>query len=173
MRTSASRLQILCASMIGSGISSGVSSTRVAEHHPLVAGADQVERVVVGGVVLPLERLVDALRDVRRLLVDRDDDAARVRVEAPLRVRVADLRDLLAHERGDVDVGLGRDLARDDDEAGRDQGLAGDTAARIVREHRVEHGVRDLVGDLVGVAFGDRLGREEKLSGRHSAAQAT
>jgi hypothetical protein len=55
---------------------------RVAEHHPLVARADAVERIVVARVVLHLVRRVDALRDVGRLRVDRDDDAARVRVEA-------------------------------------------------------------------------------------------
>ena len=32
---------------------------------------------------------------------------------------------------------------------------------RILREHRVEHGVRDLVAHLVGVAHRDRLGREQ------------
>ena len=101
---------------------------RVAEHHPLVARADAVERIVVARVVLHLVRRVDAQRDVRRLLVDRDDDAAGRRVETPLRVRVADLRDPLADELRDVDVRLGRDLARDDDEAGRDQRLAGDAA---------------------------------------------
>ena len=42
-----------------------------------------------------------------------------------------------------------RDLAGDDDEAGRDQRLAGDAAVRIVREDGVEDGVGDLVGDLV------------------------
>ena len=98
---------------------------RVAEHHSLVARADAIERIVVARVVLHLVRGVDALRDVRRLLVDRDDDAARRRVEAPLGVRVADLRDALADELRDVDVDLGRDLAGDDDEAGRDQRLAG------------------------------------------------
>ena len=131
---------------------------RVAEHHPLVAGADLVERVLVA--VLRLERRVDALRDVGRLLVERDDHAARVGVEAELRARVADLADALAHEARDVDVRLRRDLAGDDDEAGRDQRLAGDAAHRVVGEHGVEHGVRDLVGDLVRMALGDRLGRE-------------
>ena len=75
--------------MIGSGISSGVSP-RVAEHHPLVAGADAVDRVVVARVVLRLVRLVHALRDVRRLRVDRDDDTARVGVEAERGVDVTD-----------------------------------------------------------------------------------
>ncbi len=103
-------------------------AARVPEHHPLVACAQPVERVVVAGVVLHLVGRVDALRDVRRLLVDRDDYGARVRVEAEVGARVADVGDLLADELGDVDVDLGRDLAGDDHEARRDQRLAGDSA---------------------------------------------
>ena len=74
----------------------------VAEHHPLVAGADLVDRVAVA--VLHLERLVDALGDVGRLLVERHDDAAGLGVEAVLRPRVADVGHRLADEPGDVDV---------------------------------------------------------------------
>ena len=70
--------------MIGSGISSARLAGRVAEHHPLVARADPVERIVVAGVVLELVGHVHALRDVGRLLVDRDHDAARLGVEAVL-----------------------------------------------------------------------------------------
>ena len=73
----------------------GRLARRVAEHHPLVAGADAVDRVVVARVVLHLVRRVDTLRDVGRLRVDRHDDAARVRVEAELGVRVADPADRL------------------------------------------------------------------------------
>ena len=73
---------------------------RVAEHHPLVAGADAVERVVVARVVLDLVGGVDALRDVGRLLVDRDDHAARLGVEAVLRARVADLAIVSRTSRG-------------------------------------------------------------------------
>ena len=137
----------------------------VAEHHPLVAGADLVDRVDVA--VLDLERLVDALGDVGRLLVERDDDAAGLGVEAVLRAGVADLRHRLADEARDVDVGRRRDLARDDDEAGRDQGLARDAAVRVVREDGVEDGVRDLVGDLVGMPLGDRLRAEAERAGAH------
>ena len=134
----------------------------VAEHHPLVAGADHVERVVVARIVLHLVRGVDALRDVGRLLVDRDDHAARLRVEAVLGARVADLLHRLAHDPRNVDVLLGRHLTRDDDETGRDQRLARDAAHRVVRERSVEDRVRDLVGDLVGMPFGDRLRGEEE-----------
>ena len=52
---------------------------RVAEHHPLVAGTDLV--VQVAGAGLQLARLVDAHRDVGRLLVDRGHHAARVGIE--------------------------------------------------------------------------------------------
>ena len=138
---------------------------RVAEHHPLVAGAEKVERVGIS--VLGLEGLVDALRDVGRLLVDRDDDAAGLVVEPVLRARVADLGDPLAHDRADVDVRVRRDLSRDDDEPGRDERLAGDATMRIVGEDRVENGVRDLIGDLVGVTLGHRLRRERERAGRH------
>ena len=116
----------------------GRLARRVAEHHPLVAGAELVERVVVTRVVLHLVRGVDALRDVRRLLVDRDDDAAGGRVEAPLGVRVADLLELRSRRSRDVDVRLRRDLAGDDDEPGRDQRLAGDPAVDVVPEDGVE-----------------------------------
>ena len=86
---------------------------------------------------------------------------------------VADLGDRLADEPRDVHVGLGRDLAGDDDEAGRDQRLAGDAAVRVVGEDGVEDRVRDLVGDLVRVPLGDRLGREEERARAIAARQAT
>ncbi len=102
-----------------------------------------------------------------RLLVDRDDDAAGLGVEAVLGARVADVRDRLADEARDVDVGLGRDLARDDDEPGRDQRLAGDASVDVVGEDGVEDGVRDLVGDLVRVPLGDGLRGEGELARGH------
>jgi hypothetical protein len=41
-----------------------------------------------------------------------------------------------------------------------DEGLAGDAGEAVLGEARVEDGIRDAVGDLVGVAFADRLGGE-------------
>ena len=63
---------------------------RVAEHHSLVARADPVERIVVAGSCCSSYARVDALRDVGRLLVERDDHAARLGVEPVLGARVAD-----------------------------------------------------------------------------------
>ncbi len=135
----------------------------VAEHHSLVAGAGDVERVVVGGVGARLVGLVDALGDVGRLLVDRVEDGAGVGGEAEVGVDVADLADRLARDLLDVDVRRGRDLTGDDDEARVHERLAGDATVGVVAQDGVEDAVGDLVGDLVGVTLGDGLGREQEL----------
>ena len=117
----------------------------VAEHQPLVARPAGV----------------DAHGDVGRLLVDRGDDRAGLVVEPVLGPGVAHVLDRLAHDRREVGVGLGGDLAGDEGEAGGHQGLAGHPAHRVLGDQGVEDGVGDLVGDLVGVALGHGLRGEE------------
>ena len=123
----------------------------VPEHQALVAGAE----------------VVDAHRDVGRLLVDRGDDAAGLVVEAVLRPCVPDALDRVPRDARDVDVAGGRDLAGDDDEPRGQDRLAGDPARRILGNNRVQDSVGDLIGHLVGMAFGDRLGREDVLLTGH------
>jgi len=77
-------------------------------------------------------------------------------------VRVADLGDALAGDARDVDARGRRDLAADHDDARGQEGLAGDAAGRIIGQDRVEDGVRDLVGHLVGMTLRHGLGGEEK-----------
>ena len=72
------------------------------EHHPLVAGAELEGR---RRVVADLERRVDALGDVRRLLLDRHERAAGLVVEAVVGAGVADVADRVADDRLEVDVG--------------------------------------------------------------------
>ena len=97
----------------------------VAEHHPLVAGADVL---ALGGV------LVDPLGDVGRLLAQGDHDGAGGGVEAHLARGVADLADHLADDRRVIDHRLGRDLAGQADQAGRQQALARDAGVRVLRQ---------------------------------------
>jgi hypothetical protein len=130
----------------------------------LVAGARGIELVVVVGVGAKLPGAIDPLRDVRRLLVDRGQNRAAVGVEPVLGAVVADPADRLAGDRRDVDVGLGRDLAGDQDEAGVDQALAGDPPFGVVAHDGIEDAVGDLVADLVRMALGDRLGGEQVLA---------
>ncbi len=139
---------------------------RVAEHQALVAGALAVQFVVVA-LDAGLVGGVDALRDVRGLRADRHRYAAGGAVEALLGGVVADLQDLVAHQRRDVRVRLGGDLAGHVHQAGGDQGLDGDPGGRVLAEQRVEDGVADLVSDLVGVTLGHGL-RGEQTTGHNA-----
>ncbi len=135
----------------------------VAEHHPLVARAQAVEVVGVGAAP-ELQALVDAAGDVGRLLVDGDHDAAGVAVEAGARPVVADGLDRLPGDVGDVDVGVGPQLAGHHDQACGDERLAGHAGmlrVGVAHEDRIEDGVGHLVRDLVGVPLRDRLGGEQ------------
>ena len=89
-RTSESRLAILCASMIGSGMSSSVSVQAYPNIIPWSPAPSRSSGSSSPGV-LHLVRPLDAERDVGRLLVDRDHDAAGLGVEAVLGTVVADL----------------------------------------------------------------------------------
>ncbi len=132
----------------------------VAEHNALVACALPVE-IVAALLGTRFEGVVDALGDVGRLCADRDGDAARATVEADLRRVVADVDDAVAHQRRDVHVPAGGDLAGDVHEARCDERLDGDAACGVFGEKGVEDAIGDLVADLVGVAFGDRFGGEQ------------
>jgi hypothetical protein len=138
----------------------GGLAARVAEHEALVSGALPVEQV--GAVSLAVfVGVVDALRDVGRLGPDGHRDAAGGAVEALVGRVVTDLEDLLADQPRDVDVGFRGHLAGHVHLAGGDQSLDGDAALGVALEHGVEDGVTDLVGDLVRVSLGDRLGGEQ------------
>ena len=57
-------------------------------------------------------------------------------------------------QRLEIHVSLGGDFAGDDDQAGGGQGFAGHAAERVFGQAGIENRVRNLVGDLVGMAFG-------------------
>ncbi len=76
-----------------------------ADHHALVARARR-RRDRRRLPVAVLERVVDPERDVGRLLLDRDDHAAGLAVDPERGVRVADVQDRVAHDRGMSTYGL-------------------------------------------------------------------
>ncbi len=121
----------------------------VTEHHTLVACTLLVVFLAIGGLG------VNALGDVRRLLVHSDEDGAALVVKSEFRVHVADALDGLACDLLEVDDCLGGDFTGNDDETGVHEGFACDAAVRILREAGVEDGVGNLVGDLVRVALGN------------------
>jgi hypothetical protein len=88
---------------------------------------------------------------------------AAVAVEPVAPAAVADLANRLARDLRDVHVHIGRDLARDHHQPGVHERLAGHATLGILSHHGIENAVRDLVGHLVRMALGDRLGGEQKL----------
>ncbi len=131
---------------------------RVAEHQALVARAL---------VEIQAAAFVDALRDVRRLLVVGNQHGAALVVDAVVAVVVADPLDRLARDGLIVDHGVRGDLAGEHDQAGGAQRFGGDARVFVLREDGIEDRVGDLVGDLVRVTFGDRLGGKEETAAAH------
>jgi hypothetical protein len=122
----------------------------VAEHHALVAGTAGVH----------------TLSDVGGLAVDGRDHSAGVRVEALEGIVIADLVHRVANKGLEVDISLGGDLAGNDDQAGASERFAGNAAVGVLGQAGIENGIRDLVGNLVGVTLGHRLTGEKKTVGR-------
>ena len=126
----------------------------VAEHQALVAGA--LVEIVVGGAI-------DALGDVGALLAVADVHRAAVGVETQGRIGIADAADGVARDLGVIDLGVGGDLAGEDDETGGDQRFRRDAGELVLGQDGVEDGVGDLVGDLVRMSFGHRFRGEQIL----------
>ena len=99
--------------------------------------------------------MVDTGRDVGRLLFEVDLDQRVVGVESDLLVVVSDRANGVADRALDVEVGVGRDLTDDDAQSLGDRRLTRHPCVGILPEHPVQHCVRHLVADLVGMAFGN------------------
>ena len=117
---------------------------RKAKHHALVARADLL------GI---LKGIVDAHGDVRALLVDGGHHRAGLVVKAAGRVVIADLTDGLTSHRGNVHIAVCRDFTHDKHHAGGRDGLTGHACLRVLGEDVVQHRVRDLIADFVGMSF--------------------
>ena len=102
--------------------------------------------------------------------MDRAEHTATVRLEHVLALGVPDAVDHLARDLLHVEVGLALDLPRKHNLAGGHQCFTGHLAAGVEGEEMVDEGITDLVGDLVRMAFADRLGGEEVWHGSFFAA---
>ena len=129
-------------------------AARVPKHHALIAGTQPLVAVVGVFAGLSLERIVDAQRDVGRLLVDRDADAAGFRIESDGRFGIPDVFDHLAHDTRNIDVCARRDLSGDVYLTRYRERFAGYAPLRVRFQNRIEHRIRDLIRDLIGMALG-------------------
>ena len=137
---------------------------RVADHHSLVACA-----YLMRALFAPhFQRNIDAVPDVRRLLLDRYEHAGRFGIESVLWRGVSDVPDDFPRHRGDVHISGGRDLAEHEHYARRTSRLACDPCLGILGEDGVQHPVRYLVAQLVRVPFRHGLRGQQVRAWRHS-----
>ena len=85
-----------------------------------------------------------------------------VGVEADLLGVVSDAADRVADRALDVQLGVRGHLADHHAQALGDRGLACDPCVGVLRQHSIEHRVRDLVADFVRVPLGDGFRGHEK-----------
>ena len=135
----------------------------ITEHHALIAGA--VIQLAVAGL-FRLQGSVNAHGDVAGLLVDVGDNAAGIAVKAVLGAVIADLTHHLAGDLGNIHIAGGGDLTHDMDQTGGSGGFTGHAAIGVMRQNGIQHGIRDLIANFVGMTLGDGFG--SKQSSCHS-----
>ena len=116
----------------------------IAEHHALVSGA-----------LCSAVCAVNATVDVSALLVDGREHTATVALEHILALGIADAVNDFASDTLQVNVCLCLDFACQDDLPSRDECFASHLRIGIEGKQFVEHSIADLIGHLVGMAFGD------------------
>jgi hypothetical protein len=146
-------------------------SEKVAEGVQLggfVSGITKHDTLVTGTELLKCLLIVQALSDIRGLLLNGDQEVEGLVVEALGRVIIANVLDGITDNLLVVDVGLCGDLAKDHDHACLGRGLTGNLGQRVLGQTGVQDGVGDLVSDLVGVTLTDRLGCEQESALRRA-----
>src|SRR4030042_2523252 len=135
-------------------------------HHFLSPPAGVSEHdALISSALLVFPGLVHSHGYIGGLLVDGGDDTECLVIETVDGLGITDVMDDAAAELLEIAVALGGDVAGDRDEACRHQGLARYPAFWILRNQVVQYGVRDLVTDLIWMAFADRFRGEEMFSG--------
>ncbi|MNS83310.1 hypothetical protein D3C72_1170940 [compost metagenome] len=104
---------------------------------------------------------IDALRDVRRLLVIGDQHGATLVVDAVFGVVVADAFDGFARNLNIIHIGVSGNLASQHHQTRVAQGFGSHAGGWILGQDGVKDGVGNLIGNLVGMAFRNGFGSEE------------
>ena len=134
------------------------------EHHALVAGTG--DKFIGFRTGLGLQGVIHTQGNIGRLLVDVGDNAAGISIEAVLGTGVADVPDHLTGNLGNIHIAGGGDLTHNVNHTGGAGGLTGDTGLGVLGKNGIQNGIRDLVTDLIGMAFCYRFGCKQILSHR-------
>lgn len=126
----------------------------ITEHDTLVTSTEALEGLLV----------VQTLGDIGRLLLNGDEQVEGLVVETLGGVVVTNVLDSVTDDLLVVELGLGGDLTEDHDHTSLGGSLASNLGEGILSQASVEDGIRDLIGDLVGVTLTDGLGLSDELA---------
>nr|ACU17520.1 unknown [Glycine max] len=99
------------------------------------------------------EVTVHTLGDIRALLLNVDQHLAFVSIKTNIIRDESNFAACVTDNLLIVYVGLGCDLSKDHDHVGLGACLTGNLAVRVLFKARIEHCIRDLVAQLVGVTL--------------------
>jgi hypothetical protein len=120
----------------------------IAEHDALVTGTELLNGLLV----------VETLSNIGGLLLNGDEQVARLVIEPLGGVVIPNVFDAVTDHLLVVEVGAGGDLAEDHDHARLSSGLASHLREGVLLQACIEDCVGDLIGNLVRVALADGLG---------------
>ena len=119
----------------------------IAEHHALIACTANL--------------IAGSHRNIGGLLVDGHHNLAGIGIKARCPAGVADVTQDPPGNALNIHIDLARDLACNEHRVGGAAGLTGHPALRVLRQHCIQHRIRDTVAHLVGMALCHRLRRKQ------------
>ena len=126
----------------------------------LVGGVTEHQALVARALIFRLGA-IDALGDIDALLADQVEDTTGLAVEADVGRGIADIGDDTTYQLLEIHPRAGGDLTGHDGNACLDERFARHACLLVARDDGIEHGVGNLVGNLVRMPFGHGLGCEE------------
>ena len=126
----------------------------VTKHQALVARA---EVKLVGIAVFCFKGFVNTHCNIGRLRVQGDDNGTAIAVKTVFCTVVTDLANGFADDSLNVHIRTGGDLTHYTHKTRGAECFAGYAGHRVLAQHFVKDGIRDLVADLVGMPLGNRF----------------
>lgn len=128
----------------------------------LVGGIAEHVALVTSTNVFLLLANVHSTGNVRGLLLNANHHVAALVVEAKVAMVEANVLDGITDNLLEVNVGLGGDFSKDDHQTSLRGGLASDLGIWVLSQASVQHGIGDLVTELIWMTFSNTLGGVEE-----------
>ncbi len=128
--------------------------TGVTEHQALVTGA---------GIQIIVGRVIHTLGDVVGLLVIADHDGAALVVNPVLGIVIADTLDRIARHLDVIHMRIGGNFTGQNNQTGVAQRLRSYAREGVLGEDGIQDCIRNLVSNLIGMAFRNRFGSKEEI----------